>query len=67
MELYFICPRKGVLFASDGYRLGENHGVREKADGGRVLQGEVALTTLCPHCGEKHIYRVDEVICPSGR
>jgi hypothetical protein len=65
MELYFKCPVVDQLFSTSEYAMLENYGVHPDGEGGKVLLGKVGLTGLCPFCGGQHIYRVDEVICPS--
>ncbi|MGB3225219.1 MAG: hypothetical protein WBB23_20685, partial [Desulforhopalus sp.] len=67
MKLYFICPLHNKTFASDDYSLHQGHQVVENIEGMKELQGTVSLNSECPLCGEKHLYQVKDVLCPSSR
>ncbi len=64
VELFFVCPLKNVEFSSSEYSLKDDYEIVEKDDGGKQLKGMVELHSLCPLCGGKHTFSVDEVICP---
>ncbi len=64
MELVFNCRRTSAVFKSDQYDIQDHQGVKTDANGQRYLDANVVLTTPCPHCGEKHRYRANELACP---
>jgi hypothetical protein len=62
VELYFVCPRTGEGYYSEGWEtLGELR-VEEDPKGAKRLRGMVAVA--CPHCGAKHAYPTEELVCP---
>lgn len=65
MELFFTCPVKQQLFSSEHYALVDGFSVVEGKE--RKLEGMVQLEEPCPHCGERHLFKVDEVMCSYGR
>lgn len=65
MELCFKCPVIDQLFSTSEYAMVESQGIHPDGQGEKGLIGKVGLTGSCPFCGGQHIYRVDEVICPS--
>ena len=64
MDFIFNCPATGRIFETDAFKVTENHGVVTEVDGSRRLDALVALENPCPHCGERHVFRADEMICP---
>jgi hypothetical protein len=67
MKLYFTCPQHNTTFATDDYSLHKGHQVIENIEGMKELQGTVSLNSECPLCGQKHLYQVKDVLCPSSR
>ncbi len=65
MKLYFTCPKKNELFASEHYSLTDGFSVVEGEQ--RKLEGMVQLHESCPHCGELHLFPVDKVMCSYGK
>jgi hypothetical protein len=63
MKLYFTCPETKEVFGSDHYALLENHSIVHTGERERSLQGMVTLTTGCPICGQKHLYKVEDIVC----
>lgn len=64
MKLYFTCPKAKTTFTSDDYSLQKGHRIVEDEHGVRKLEGIVSLNSGCPLCGQKHLYGVNDVICP---
>lgn len=65
MKFYFTCPIKKNLFSSEHYSLVDGFFVAEGKE--RKLEGMVQLHEECPHCGELHRFKVDEVMCSYGK
>lgn len=65
MQLYFTCPEKKEIFSSSHYSLLEGYKVVEGEE--RMLHGMVQLDSPCPLCGQKHQYKVEEVMCSYER
>ena len=66
MQFSFVCPRRQAVFETDAFTIVEHQGVVTDADGNRRLDAKVALDHPCPLCGERHVYRADELVCPFG-
>jgi hypothetical protein len=64
MNFIFNCPETGQIFETPDFTIIENHGVVIDADGSRRLEARVALDGPCPFCGQRHVYRAEEMICP---
>ncbi len=65
MKLYFTCPKENELFASEHYSLVDGFSVVDGEE--RKLDGMVQLDVPCPHCGELHLFKVEEVMCSYGK
>jgi hypothetical protein len=66
MMFSFVCPHSDKVFETDAFTIVENHGVVTDAAGNRRLDAKVALDHPCPWCGERHLFRADELVCPFG-
>ena len=60
----FTCPRDNRVFESSAFCIVENQGVVENGNGKRFLDAKVMLEDACPYCGERHVYKADELPCP---
>lgn len=63
MKLYFKCPVKDEIFGSNDYFLHKDHRIVEVGEGDRQLAGMVSLNSGCPVCGQRHSYKVKDVMC----
>ena len=64
MNFIFNCTESGEMFETDDFSLTENRGVVTTSDGRKVLKAVVVLNTPCPFCGQKHLYRAEDLSCP---
>ena len=64
MEFLFVCPYRNETFRTAAFRIVEHRGVRVDANGQKHLDAHVQVDIACPHCGEKHRYAADELVCP---
>ena len=64
MNFIFVCPSKTDTFETDRFTIIDNRGVRTGEQGQRYLDARVRVDIPCPFCGEHHIYRADELVCP---
>ena len=67
MKLYFTCPVVQKEFATEKYSLRGGHRIAEDGHGGKTLTGFVSLDCPCPLCGGKHLFEVNDVMCPLSR
>jgi Zn finger protein HypA/HybF involved in hydrogenase expression len=66
MKFSFVCPHSHTVFETDAFTIVENRGVITDAEGNRRLDAKVALDHPCPLCGQRHLFRADELVCPFG-
>ena len=66
MKFIFVCPRHNKVFESADFDIIDNKGVITDAEGNKTLDAKVALNEPCPFCGEKHVYKANELACPFG-
>lgn len=66
MNFTFICPHGDGAFETDAFTILDNRGVVSDADGNKRLDAKVVLDHPCPFCGERHLYRAEELSCPLG-
>ncbi len=66
MNFSFVCPCRNEIFETDAFTILDNQGVVTDAAGNKTLDAKVALDHPCPLCGERHIYRAEELVCPYG-
>lgn len=64
MEFIFVCPTANDTFQTDAFRIIENNGIKTDRAGAKHMDAKVQVDMACPFCGEKHIYRADELLCP---
>jgi len=64
MKFIFVCPTANEPFHTDAFSIIENRGIKTDQTGAKHLDAKVRLDAACPFCGEKHIYRADELLCP---
>ena len=64
MNFIFVCPSKNDTFETDAFSIIENRGIRTDQQGEKHLDAMVRVDIACPFCGEHHIYRADELVCP---
>ncbi|QTA82273.1 Uncharacterized protein dnl_46460 [Desulfonema limicola] len=66
MKFIFSCPVKGQIFETDKFSIIENNGIITDNQGTRQLDAKIRLTSPCILCGEYHIYKACEMLCPFG-
>lgn len=64
MKLYFTCPVRKKIFATEDYSLQQGHRIGTGKEGAKELQGIVILNSTCPYCGKKHNFDVKDIACP---
>ena len=64
MNFIFTCPNTQELFHSEQFDVVDNQGVVIDSAGNKVLDAKVQLTSPCPPCGERHIFKAGRFIMP---
>jgi len=64
MKLVFVCPENNKAFESGDFTVIEDNGIKIGETGNKVWDAKVELTSSCPFCSRKHVFRVSELPCP---
>ena len=64
MDFKFVCPHTQQLFDTEKFDIIDNRGVITDVSGQKILDAKVILTEPCPHCGQRHIYHANDMLCP---
>ena len=64
MKFIFVCPEHNKIFESDHFRIIDDRGILTDASGNKTWDAKVELLSSCPFCGDKHIFDVNELVCP---
>jgi hypothetical protein len=64
MKFIFVCPEHNTIFESDRFRIIDDRGVLIDGSGNKTWDAKVELLSSCPFCGKKHIFDVNELVCP---
>jgi predicted RNA-binding Zn-ribbon protein involved in translation (DUF1610 family) len=64
VKFIFVCPDRNEVFESSNFKILDNRGVTTDDAGNKTLFAKVALNEPCPFCGQKHVYRANELSCP---
>ena len=64
MKFTFVCQEHNKIFESDHFRIIDDQGILTDDSGNKIWNAKVELLSSCPFCGKKHIFDVNELVCP---
>ena len=64
MKFIFVCPEYNKIFETDRFRIIDDRGILTDGFGNKTWDAKVELLSSCPFCESKHIFDVNELVCP---
>ena len=64
MKFIFVCPEHNMSFETDNFRIIDDRGIFTDDCGNKTWNAKVDVLSSCPFCDVKHIFDVNELVCP---